>query len=369
MKRRIEKIVTEIMEGERDEWPLRIPLYLLSCIYSRAVKTRVSLYSRRLLPKKELPCRVISVGNITVGGSGKTPMTIFLADYLKKRGCRSVVVSRGYGNTLKGRIGVVSDGTKTLLTPKKGGDEPYLMARRLKGVPVVVGGDRYSTGLAAVRRFDPHCIILDDGFQHVQLRRDLNILLIDSSRGFGNGHLLPRGILREPLDGIKRADMMMIKENGEEGIAPASGIPKVSFRYRAASLVSLGGEREEVSLLEGKRVIAVAAIANPSSFIETLKKCGAEVLSSLFYSDHHWYGREDIGRIREEAHRLRGSAEMIVTTEKDMVRLGGMASMKRVGLETYALPVEVVIDDMKRLEELLDPLIAEVNADVTGEVK
>jgi tetraacyldisaccharide 4'-kinase len=358
-----------MMEGERVVWPLSTSLYLLSLIYSRAVKARLSLYSRGLLPAKKLPCRVISVGNITVGGSGKTPMTIFLADYLRKKGCRTVVVSRGYGNTLKGGIGVVSDGTKTILTPRKGGDEPYLMSKRLKGVPVVVGGDRYSAGLAAIGRFDPHCIILDDGFQHLRLKRDLNILLFDSSRGIGNGHLLPRGILREPLDGIGRADLVMIKGNGKEGFAPAGDLPTVSFRYRPAGLVSLGGEREDVSLLQGKRVIAVAAIANPSSFVNTLKECGAEVLSTLFYPDHHWYGREDIGRIREEANRFKGRAGMIVTTEKDMVRLGGMAAMKRVGLETYALPVEVVIDDMKRLEELLDPLIAEVAAEVAGEVK
>ncbi|MCP3676058.1 MAG: tetraacyldisaccharide 4'-kinase, partial [Deltaproteobacteria bacterium] len=269
-----------------------------------------------------------------------------------------------YGNTLKGGIGVVSDGTKTFLTPRKGGDEPYLMAKRLKGVPVVVGADRYSAGLAAIRRFDPHCIILDDGFQHLRLKRDLNILLIDSSRGFGNGHLLPRGILREPIDGAGRADLVMMKGNGEEEIAPVSDLPTVSFWYRPSGLISLEGEREEVSLLQGKRVIAVAAIANPSSFVKTLEECGAEVLSTLFYPDHHWYGREDIGRIREEANCFKGRAEMIVTTEKDMVRLGGMAAMKRVGLETYALPVEVVMDEMRPLEELLAPLVTEVAGEV-----
>lgn len=344
-------------------WPLSAPLYLASLLYSRAVKARLTLYSRSLLPTKELPCKVISVGNITVGGSGKTPMTIFIADYLKKRGCRTVVVSRGYGNTLKGGIGVVSDGTKILLTPRRGGDEPYLMAVRLKGVPVVVGADRYSAGLAAIRRFKPHCIILDDGFQHIRLKRDLNILLIDSSRGFGNGYLLPRGILREPIDGVRRADMVMVKgateQIDEECLAPVRGLPTLSFRYRPSGLLSLNGGRSDISLLAGKRVIAVAAIANPASFVRTLEECGAEVISTLFYPDHHWYSREEVGQIRGEATRLKDRADMIVTTEKDMVKLGGLVSMKGVGLECYALPVEVVTDNMNPLETLLAPIIAE----------
>ncbi|MBI5810633.1 MAG: tetraacyldisaccharide 4'-kinase, partial [Deltaproteobacteria bacterium] len=182
------------MRDEHTGLAPHIALYLLSILYGASVRMRASLFAIGLIKTKRLPCRVVSIGNLTVGGSGKTPMVMHMADILQKKGRRVVILCRGYKGSAKG-VNAVSDGRTVLLGYKEAGDEPYLLARRLKGVPVVVGRDRYKSGLYAIEAFSPDVILLDDGFQHIRLARDVNILLVDSKEGFGNGHLLPRGLL------------------------------------------------------------------------------------------------------------------------------------------------------------------------------
>jgi tetraacyldisaccharide 4'-kinase len=316
------------------------------------------LYSSGILRAKKLPCKVISIGNITVGGSGKTPMAIFTAEYLANRGLRTAIISRGYGGSFKGGGAIVSDGSSVLLGPKEAGDEPYLMAKKLKDVIVAIGTNRYKVGSDIINRFKTQFIILDDGFQHIRLKREMDILLIDSARGFGNKHLIPRGILREPLDGIGRADVLMMKNNDKKDLCLGENIPTISFHYRPTRLESLDGESKmDISVLKGKKVLAMAGIANPEAFIKTLKDTGAKVISTLFYPDHHWYSLHDLEEIKEKIKRMQGGVELVVTTEKDMVRLRHLPD---TGLNNiYAVGIELIIEDLAAFQDALAPLVGE----------
>ncbi|MEE8185094.1 MAG: tetraacyldisaccharide 4'-kinase [Thermodesulfobacteriota bacterium] len=345
------------MEQEDVSWYIHYPLYLLSLLYGLAIRVRFFLYSSGILHARKLPCKVISIGNITVGGSGKTPMAIFMAEYLANRGLRTAIVSRGYGGSLKGGEAIVSDGSNILLGPKEAGDEPYLMAKKLRDVIVAVGANRYKIGSDIINRFKTQCIILDDGFQHIRLKREMDILLIDSARGFGNSYLIPRGILREPLDGIGRADVLMIKNNNKKDLYLGAKVPTISFHYRPTRLEGLDGESKmDISVLKRKRVFAMAGIANPEAFIKTLKDTGAEVISTLFYPDHHWYSLHDLKDIKEKIKRMQGGVELVVTTEKDMARLRHLPDP---GINIYAVGVELIIEDLAAFQDVLAPLVGE----------
>ena len=202
--RSLEEMLKEIWEGERTAGAsvaVASALRLLSLPYGAAVALRNHLYDRELLRTAKLPCPVVSVGNLTVGGTGKTPTVILLAALLKEHGHRPAVLSRGYGGHAKASVNVVSDGNRILLGWREAGDEPVLIAGALPGVPVLTGPKRFLTGRAAVERFGADVLILDDAFQHRSLFRDIDIVLIDAARPFGNGFLLPRGPLREPPRG------------------------------------------------------------------------------------------------------------------------------------------------------------------------
>ncbi len=196
---------------------LLFPLFLFSLLYGLVVSLRILLYQKGIFQSRSLPCKVISVGNITLGGTGKTPFVCWLAERIQGEGYRVAVLSRGYKGNFSGSFSLVSDGERTLCDVRQGGDEPYLMAQKLKGIPVIVGPQRWISGRYAVERFRTEVVILDDGFQHLPLKRDLDLLLIDSSLPFGNGHLFPRGILREPLSGLSRADALILTKVGQSG--------------------------------------------------------------------------------------------------------------------------------------------------------
>src|SRR4030066_495268 len=196
----------------------------LSHIYRITGFIRMKLYETGLLRTKRLPCPVICVGNITTGGTGKTPAVIAIARLLQggqvsnlspQRSQRIAILTRGYKRKSKEPILAVNDGNEILCTPQDAGDEPYLIASALKGIPVIVGKDRYCSGQYAIERFGSNLFILDDGYQHIRLHRDLNILLIDATNPMGNGHLLPRGILREPLSAVARANGIIISRANE----------------------------------------------------------------------------------------------------------------------------------------------------------
>src|SRR2546422_4631912 len=189
---------------------LLAPLIPLSRLYGLAMRARASLYARGLLKQQSLPCRVISVGNLTIGGTGKTPVVIALATALRDRGRKVGVISRGYKRRSRTSILEISDGRTLRGHPGDSGDEPFLIAQSCPGVPVAVGADRPRVGRYLVDRFDLDTLVLDDGFQHLALRRDMDILVLDAGAPFGNGYLLPRGRLREPLSAMERASAVLV---------------------------------------------------------------------------------------------------------------------------------------------------------------
>src|SRR4030043_1067566 len=225
---------------------LLFPLYILSLPYGWAVRTRTFLYSLGLLKTRRLPRPVISVGNITVGGTGKTPLVMALSEGLMERGIPTAILSRGYRGK-KGSGPLVTDGQRVLLSPEESGDEPFLMASVLKGIPILIGKDRLKNGEMALDRFPVLGFLLDDGFQHLPLHRDLNVLLIDAQIGFGDGHLLPRGILREPLSHLRRADLFLLtKVESPEACFPLEAIlqkihPSAPVFHSHYEALGLGG--------------------------------------------------------------------------------------------------------------------------------
>jgi len=323
---------------------LLFPLYLLSVPYGGAVRLRSLFYSLGLLSLKHLPCPVISVGNITVGGTGKTPLVTALARGLKARGISVAILSRGYkGENASGPL--VSDGQITFLSPEESGDEPFLMAKALQGIPILVGKNRFVSGKMALQRFSVRGLLLDDGYQHLQLYRDLDILLIDSRIGFGDHHLLPRGILREPLTHLRRADLFIITklENSETSqsleeelrrLHPSSQV--FHSHYEPLGLIGPEEEWEELHSLKGKRALALSGIADPDYFSSLLRKCGMEIVEEVIFPDHHLYTTKDLTSIREKVKGL----DSVVTTEKDMVKL---KKLKIDHLPVRALRIEMRI--------------------------
>ncbi len=336
---------------------LLFPLYLLSLPYGGVVRTRSLLYSLRWLKTKSLSCPVISVGNITVGGTGKTPLVMALAKRLTAKGIPVAILSRGYKRT-KTPEPVVSDGKMILLSPEESGDEPFLMAKACKGIPVLVGKDRFLNGAIALERFGVKGLLLDDGYQYLPLHRDINILLVDSRIGFGDGHLLPRGILREPLSHLCRANLFLLtKAEDSETYQPLEKkiheiCPRTRVFHSDYEPVDLTGpeeEQEELDTFEGRNVLALSGVADPNSFSSLLRKCGMKVVSEAIFPDHHVYTAKDLSSVEEKGERV----DCIVTTEKDMVKL---KKLKFSRLPIRALRIEMKIREeeefFKRMTEI-----------------
>ncbi len=341
-----EKII-EIMWAEntgRMQFPV---LSLLSFSYGLLVRTRLLLYRMGLLSAKKLPCPVVSVGNITTGGSGKTPVVAALCRMLTEKDRSVVVLSRGYKRQSSGTI-IVSDKNSVLLNVKEAGDEPFLLAAKCKGVPVIVGPDRFRSGMLAIEKFSPDIIILDDGFQHIKLKRDLDLLLFDALRGMGSGSMIPRGPLREPRSSIARADLIMIKGKGPLHTNHDFNQQTFTFDYSPTKLIDLAGQKApEISTLRGKKVVALSALASTESFYLTLKDCGAKIIERLSFPDHHWFLPPDIERIKE----LTRDADFIITTEKDLVRLD---PSDFTGFPLFALAIEARISNAKALLKIIE---------------
>ena len=338
-----------LYQKEKSFWikALLFPFYLLSLPYGWAVRLRSFAYTVGLLKSKRLSCPVVSIGNITLGGTGKTPLVMALAKTLVKEGVRVAILSRGYKRR-KASGSVVSDGQTILLTPEESGDEPYLMARGLKGIPILVGKDRFVTGQMALQRFGVQGLLLDDGYQHLRLHRDLDILLIDSRIGFGDRHLLPRGMLREPVSNIRRAHFFLLTKVEDPAackpleaklreIHPGAEIYR-SY-YEPAGLIGPQGEWEEIHALKGKRVFALSGVANPGYFMSLLRKCGPEILGEEVFPDHHSYTAEDLTSIGKRVKNF----NYLVTTEKDMVKL--------LGFKGGRVPIRALRIEMKIWEE------------------
>jgi tetraacyldisaccharide 4'-kinase len=345
------------------EWPTQLLLWVLhkaSKLYHVAVQLRLYLFETGIYRRFPLGCQVISVGNVTVGGTGKTPMVEALARELLREGRRIAILSRGYRKkerTWRERLRdalpwrpavpprVVSDGRRLLLDSELSGDEPYMLASNLDGVVVLVDKDRVKSGRYAVRKFGCDTLLLDDGFQYQRLKHRLDLVLVDCGNPFGNGHVLPRGILREPVRNIRRARFLCLtKANGRDTTAlrerlqalnPAAGLMECDH---VPCLLRNAFTREEkpLELLRGLRVMALSGIASPQSFEGALEKLGVDLLDRKRYADHHRFTQQEVIDLVNEAVEL--GADAILTTEKDAVR---MPRIERCAVPVYYLRIEV----------------------------
>jgi tetraacyldisaccharide 4'-kinase len=319
----------DLLYGRRTSPVWTILLYVFSVVYRAVIVLRWMLFRLHLFKRKKISCPVISIGNITLGGTGKTPTVIQVAGLLFRNKRLPVVVSRGYGRKDETEILVVSDGRSILVDTHTGGDEPVLIASKLPGIPVVVGQNRYQAAMHALLRFGPGVVVLDDGFQHVRLRRDLDIVLLDAGNPFGNGKLFPAGILREPLCALKRAHAVLITKMDDAGsvtalketiqrntnarIFTALRVPVDLVDYHSNAIKPL-------SALRGSKVLALSGIAQPALFTLLLKSLGAEVIAAITYPDHYDYQKSDLAAVYQKA-ATNEKISMIVTTEKDAIRL------------------------------------------------
>jgi tetraacyldisaccharide 4'-kinase len=326
-------------------------LYLLSCFYTAALKGRQILYRRHLLKTKKLPCRVVSIGNITVGGTGKTPMAIYVTRLVQQLGYKVAVISRGYKGGAEKKGGIVSDGQRIRMTPETAGDEPYLLAESLDGIPVLVGRDRFASGMAAIQAFGVDVVVLDDAFQHIQLKRDIDLVLLDDRCPFGNAHLLPRGTLREPADALLRCDAVILtrcpKEKTETVETVREMIPSRSV-FRSCHLSRIArvvGSKETVGQtappvlgpdgLKQLRVFAFSGLADNRNFRDSLTEMGCQLVGFSGFPDHHHYTDRDLAGILQSARRA--AAEVTITTEKDFGKISGRINW----------PLDLVVTDIR----------------------
>jgi tetraacyldisaccharide 4'-kinase len=319
-------------------------LHALSKVFSGIVQLRLWLFRNRILHDHHLGCLVVVVGNLTVGGTGKTPVVEKFARSLAERGRRVAILSRGYKSRKEPLLKrwwrtivtggepppprVVSDGRDVLLDSDTAGDEPYMLARNLPGVVVLVDSNRVKSGSYAIRKFGCDTLVLDDGFQYLALKGRLNLLLIDSTNPFGNGRLLPRGILREPIKHIKRASYVFLtKSRGQRDARLEAliekhnpGVDVIECAHRPQYLQVLHGtERIGLERLRGARVGAFSGIAVPESFEGFLRDYGAHLLYTRRFLDHHRFSVTELEHICRQAHDA--GLDFLVTTEKDAVRI------------------------------------------------
>ncbi|OGV61294.1 MAG: tetraacyldisaccharide 4'-kinase [Lentisphaerae bacterium RIFOXYC12_FULL_60_16] len=340
---------------------LLLCLSQLSHLYRLIIQARHYLYNRGILRHHTLGCQVISVGNLTVGGTGKTPVVELFARELQFAGRKVAILSRGYkkaepvwSQRMLDRLlfrewrrppRVVSDGRQLLLDSAMSGDEPYMLASNLPEVAVLVDKDRVKSGRYAINRFGSDTLILDDGFQYLALRPRVQVVLVDRTNPFGNERVLPRGLLREPVSNIRRADVILITKSergGNEALKvrlrhmnPRAEL--IECRHKPNHLQDVFGQgRRELEWLKGKRVVAVSGIAVPTGFEREIQRMGGRLLSRIRFADHHRYSQQEVIDLINYA-RQRG-ADAIVTTEKDAVRF---PKLDRLDVRVYYLRVDI----------------------------
>lgn len=319
---------------QRSEKPLikalLAPLWFISLFVALAARAR-----RARLPAKahRAQARVISVGNLTVGGAGKTPVTIAIARRLLSQGRRVAVLSRGYGRKGRGPL-VVSDGASIHVSAEMGGDEPIVIANALAGVPVLVGPERADLAVLATERFGAEVLLLDDGFQHFKLARDVDVVLVDGSNPFGNGHVMPRGPLREPRSALRSADLAWITKvesapPGEVEVLAAeleamTGRPAVFSATRVCDIADLAGVSLGKAALNGARAFLACGLARPEAFRRTVASMpGTTIVGEALFDDHHAFTRAELRAIRQRAAALGATA--IAITAKDAAKLQALA--------------------------------------------
>jgi len=299
---------------------LLAPLLLAEAPYAAGAWLHRRVYESGLRGSVRLDARVVSIGNLAVGGSAKTPVAAFIARAFRDRGRRVALLARGVGASRAREVNVVSDGERVLLGPAEAGDEPSLLAASAPGVPVLSGVNRVALGLRALSLFGAEVLVLDDGFQHHRLARDLDLVCLDARLGLGNGHVLPRGPLREPVSALSRAHALIWTRATPDDPPPPGAerlpkhVPQFRVGVRKLGLRPLaGGEREPIESLRGARVGMLAAIARPDRLARELASYGAEVVTRREFRDHHLYRPRDLAGLDPTLRWI--------TTAKDAVKL------------------------------------------------
>lgn len=331
----------------------------ISVLWSVLARLRRSAYDAGLVASRQLSLPVISVGNLTTGGTGKTPAVAWLVERLAERGLASAVLTRGYRRKSRARVSLhpASKSADPLLM----GDEPAMLARRfVTAAPNTVfgvGADRYRTGQAVERQKRIHFLVLDDGFQHLRLRRSLNIVLVDCANSFGNGFCLPLGRLREPVESLRYANVALLTR-----ALPGSTHARLCERLRETNpgiqifrsrmttrrlIDASAGDSADLGSLRGERVGVFCGIGNPSSFHRQVSDTGAEIVFARNFKDHHRYAQAELDSLSRAA--VRSDARALVTTAKDAMNLSGLTLPMRL----YVLEIELTVDDPERLLELV----------------
>jgi tetraacyldisaccharide 4'-kinase len=367
MKRPLRDLIDEASPDAKGHALLQGLLRCASFGYLQLHKTRQFAYRMGLKSSARLPCKVISIGNITLGGTGKTPFAEKVARGLQKEGHRVAILSRGYGaQKRKDEVVVVSDETRIVSDFPRAGDEPLVLAKNCPGVPVIVARYRSEAGQKAVEEFGASVCVLDDGFQHWQLARDCDIVLLDASKPLRDLRIFPSGTLREPLSALRRADIVVLMEKDDQETQPGRMMeelqhmgfkgPIFSATYHAEALVPFSGSPvQSPESLRGKRVVAICGIAQPQSFFAMLRRCGADLVRTCAYDDHYIYQREDIETLRHVVQSLK--PDIVVTTQKDFVR---MVRHRTDDLPIHYLKIEVAFrpaEDEERLLSILRQVI------------
>ncbi|MDO4921740.1 MAG: tetraacyldisaccharide 4'-kinase [Phascolarctobacterium sp.] len=355
-------------------WLLLSLLRGMSYLYEFGVCCKLSLYESGILKGEKLNCCVISIGNITVGGTGKTPTAQKVAAIIKAMGYRVVILNRGYRSHWGKELGVVSDGQKIFMTAYEAGDEAYLMAKTLPGIPVIIGKNRAVTGRYAVDKMKAEVIIMDDGYQHWQLERDLDMVLVDTLNMFGNGCVLPRGTLREPLQNLARGDLFLLTKTDQSSKLNRLQLRNIIAKYNAKAPVvesvhhpknfveiadwykGISENFKELDELRGKDVMVFSAIGNPSSFEQTLSSIGLNILESVRYPDHHDYGMLEMQYINERASSLKAVA--MIATAKDAVKIPTEFIYSTREIPLYILNMDICITEgMDKFKEYINNAI------------
>ncbi len=321
-------------------------LFPLALLYSVLIFWRNFFYKHNFFVTRKLPRPVISIGNLTVGGTGKTPIVMYICEFLKKRGYKTSIISRGYQRNTKGTF-LVSNGDHPLSTWEETGDEPYMMAKKLCKIPIVVDEDRYRGGMFLINNFNPDIIVIDDGFQHRSLYRDVDIVLINGNDEIHEHKVLPYGLLREPWHSIKRADAIFITKNKPQ--------PFLNRKIKKTSLpifyTKIKSSIKPKINIKNKKVFLFCGIADPETFKQIVVNYDCNICGTKIFPDHFNYPRKEIIHIEKKAKEL--GVDYILTTEKDWTKIENFdLTFSFIVLE---LRLEVIEKD--RLKKLLNPIL------------
>ncbi|MBC7798364.1 MAG: tetraacyldisaccharide 4'-kinase [Pyrinomonadaceae bacterium] len=326
-------------------------------LFGAIVKTRGALYEKSFLKSHRLNAKVVSVGNITVGGTGKTPLVAFVAKVLAENGEKVCVLTRGYKRKNPSARVVVSDGATVLSDAENSGDEPFLLAKELLGIAAVIADkNRVEAGNWAIEHLKITAFVLDDGFQHIKLKRDLDIVTIDAMNPFGNGKLLPQGVLREPLESLKRADLIVLTranlvQSPKSKVQSFADCPILLSQTRIRNLVELQNfhepKTENRKPKTENRFLAFCALGNPQNFYESLEIEGFKLVGKINFQDHFVYSQSDVDKIESPARKF--GAEILLTTAKDAVKLANM----QFTIPCFVVEISIEFDDENVLRNMI----------------